>query len=385
MGRIKWFYENVKQYVEVESNSECELLSEEYINIHKNLLFKCKCGNNFEATFANFLYHNKRQCNECGLKIRNNAEKISYSLVKQFIEIDSKSNCKLLTLEEDYIDTEHDILIKCSCGREFYTTFHKFKQSKNYSCQNCGRSKYNKRRKSTNEFLFEVYNECGWEYIVLDEYVNTHTKIKMKHECGYIYLVEPADFLSGRRCPKCAGKIAHKTTEYFKQEVYSLTNGEYEVLGEYKLAKENILMKHKECGFEWNTTPDLFLNQNIRCPKCTGYKSEIKSMDVFHKYNINYIRQYKINECRDKKPLPFDFAICMDDLILLETDGYQHFYPVNFGGISDERALENLRITQYHDEIKNKYCKDNGIRLIRIPYWDFDRIEEILKMELLVL
>ena len=34
------------------------------------------------------------------------------------------------------------------------------------------------------------------------------------------------------------------------------------------------------------------------------------------------------------------------------------------------------------DNIKTQYCKDNNIKLIRIPYWDFDNIEEILKKEL---
>ena len=34
------------------------------------------------------------------------------------------------------------------------------------------------------------------------------------------------------------------------------------------------------------------------------------------------------------------------------------------------------------DTIKTRYCKDNNIRLIRIPYWEFDNIENILELEL---
>lgn len=44
--------------------------------------------------------------------------------------------------------------------------------------------------------------------------------------------------------------------------------------------------------------------------------------------------------------------------------------------------MENFKTVQYHDAIKNKYCEDNNIKLLRIPYWDFDNIEEILKKEL---
>jgi hypothetical protein len=38
-----------------------------------------------------------------------------------------------------------------------------------------------------------------------------------------------------------------------------------------------------------------------------------------------------------------------------------------------------LKDQQHRDEIKNQYCKDHEITLIRIPYWEFDNIEEILK------
>ena len=33
---------------------------------------------------------------------------------------------------------------------------------------------------------------------------------------------------------------------------------------------------------------------------------------------------------------------------------------------------------------KTQYCNDNNIKLIRIPYWDFNNIEKILKKELKV-
>ena len=38
--------------------------------------------------------------------------------------------------------------------------------------------------------------------------------------------------------------------------------------------------------------------------------------------------------------------------------------------------------TQRNDNIKNQYCKDNNIKLVRIPYWEFDNIENILEKEL---
>ena len=55
----------------------------------------------------------------------------------------------------------------------------------------------------------------------------------------------------------------------------------------------------------------------------------------------------------------------------------QHEYPVEkFGG------LEELAERQHKDKIKNEYCINNNIRLIRIPEKCFKKMEEILIKEL---
>ena len=66
----------------------------------------------------------------------------------------------------------------------------------------------------------------------------------------------------------------------------------------------------------------------------------------------------------------------------VEYDGIGHFEPINFNGIDDKRANEGFKKQKLHDQIKDKYCLDNNIKLIRIPYWEFDNIENILKQEL---
>jgi len=55
----------------------------------------------------------------------------------------------------------------------------------------------------------------------------------------------------------------------------------------------------------------------------------------------------------------------------IEFDGPHHFEPV----YGEDRFL----ITQRHDAIKDEYCKNNNINLIRIPYWDGHIIDDILK------
>ena len=67
-----------------------------------------------------------------------------------------------------------------------------------------------------------------------------------------------------------------------------------------------------------------------------------------------------------------DFYI-EDINLAIEYDGQQHYKPIEkFGG------QEEFEKTIYRDKLKDKYCNDNNIQLIRIPYYDFNNIESIL-------
>ena len=55
------------------------------------------------------------------------------------------------------------------------------------------------------EFKKEVFDLVGAEYSALSNYVNSKTKIRVKHEkCGCEYETLPSAFLAGFRCPSCA-------------------------------------------------------------------------------------------------------------------------------------------------------------------------------------
>jgi len=65
-----------------------------------------------------------------------------------------------------------------------------------------------------------------------------------------------------------------------------------------------------------------------------------------------------------------------------EFDGRQHFEPVTFGGVSIERAKENLKSQKKRDKVKDRFCKNNNICLIRISYKEVEKIETILSKKL---
>lgn len=77
---------------------------------------------------------------------------------------------------------------------------------------------------------------------------------------------------------------------------------------------------------------------------------------------IEYIKEYRFDNCRNKNPLPFDFYLPKHN-ICIECQGQQHYHAVkHFGG------EENYKKITYRDTIKKNYCKSNSIKLIYIPY-----------------
>ena len=92
------------------------------------------------------------------------------------------------------------------------------------------------------------------------------------------------------------------------------------------------------------------------------------------RHNINYAKEYLIDVRKERiyqhHKARYDFAIFSQDnvlLYLIEYDGEQHF---------QDRAevktfwsnLETFEKRQERDELKNQWCMENNIPLIRIPY-----------------
>ena len=72
------------------------------------------------------------------------------------------------------------------------------------------------------------------------------------------------------------------------------------------------------------------------------------------------------------RALRFDFYIPQLNTIV-EYDGEQHFRP------SSKFGFDKFERTQEHDRIKNDYCFENGIKLIRIHYkFPVEKIEKSL-------
>ena len=253
-----------------------------------------------------------------------------------------------------------------------------------YGCPECAKRKISILRTKTHEEFVEEVAIKNPGVKVLGKYVSDNVKIEFQCNnpgCGYKWFTTPDKIIHKiTGCPECAKinriKKKTKTHEEFVEEVKN-KNPNIEVVGKYTGVKTKIEFKCLVCDNMWLTTPDSILNSNSGCPMCTQSHGE-RSITLWLKNNlIDFIPQYKFDNCRDQEPLPFDFYLPKHN-ICIEYDGVQHFQPVNFGGISDECAMINFAKTQRHDNIKNNYCSQNKIILVRISYLEKKNIDIIL-------
>ena len=126
-----------------------------------------------------------------------------------------------------------------------------------------------------------------------------------------------------------------------------------------------------ECGRTYETSLTNFIYQNhIRCADCSKSKSSNEKVieNWLNNNKISYIYQYKFNDCKNLRKLPFDFYI--KKYGVLEIDGEGHFSPTRFNGMPEIEAKSEFIKQKNNDRIKNEYCISNNIKLLRISYVD---------------
>lgn len=198
-------------------------------------------------------------------------------------------------------------------------------------------------------------------------------------ECKRGWFAEIYSRTSGKGCKNCSQKKSADalriSNNEFSKNFYDAVEKEYSLLSEYAGVRKKIKVIHNFCGYIWDVQAGAFLNAGTRCPNCNFTKGEHKISLWLTKRGFSFQAQKKFNDCRFKKELSFDFYIPKLNLCI-EYDGILHF--------EDKfNSPKEFKLTKKRDNIKTKYCKENNIKLLRIPYWNFKKIEKILEKNLL--
>jgi hypothetical protein len=213
----------------------------------------------------------------------------------------------------------------------------------------------------------------------IEEYINTDTSILHQCKiCQHIWSIKPNHTLNGHGCPMCEFKKnadnKRKPQEEYIQEL-SYVNSDIEVIGEYINYITPLLHRCKKCGNEWDAKP-CHTMRGHGCSVCNESHGEKGISQWLDNNSVEYISQYRFDDCRDKYPLPFDFYLPQHN-ICIEYNGKQHYEAIDFFGGEDA-----FKIRQQHDGIKKNYCQSNNINLLYISYKQ--NIEEELNKFLLI-
>lgn len=298
---------------------------------------------------------------------------------------------------------------------------------------------------TTEEVKKRIEELTNGEYLLLGDYVDTHTKMLIKHSiCGNEYKITWHNFQKGRRCQKCSGTKKLNNKEIDKR-IEELVGEEYVRLSDYLGANNKLLVKHVLCQNIYEVTWSHF-QTGIRCPKCKylrlkelfsfdnqkidkkmyelvgneyirigKYVNNSTKMRVKHAlcenvYEVKWgdfqqgVRCPKCNESKGEK----EISNILNLLNIKYTSQKRFkecrhkrslpfdFYIKNkksklliefdgrqhFESVEIFGGEEGLRETQIRDNIKNDFALSKNIPLLRIPYTEQDNIKQILTNKL---
>jgi len=337
-----------------------------YINDATKLIITCKEHGDFEQVPNS---HYRSGCPKCGLNSKNIKRRLDINeLINRFI---SKHGDKYDYSKVIYVKKKSKIIITCKKhNEEFLQTPEKHLDSITGGCPKC--NSIGKGNLTLERFLEKAFN------IHKDKYDYSQTKIvnckqKIKINCKEHGIFEqiPNDHLSGIGCSKCGKNYRWNSIEL--EEIYRNKYGnkyEYD-FSNFKNCRSKIKVKCDIHSYFEISVDNL---KNYGCTLCSkGSKGEEKISSILENKNIKYLNQKSFDDCKYINKLSFDFYL-PEYNTCIEYDGKQHFESIEYFG-----GEESLKKQKIKDFIKDNFCLKNKINLVRIPYYDFDKIEKIIE------
>lgn len=187
------------------------------------------------------------------------------------------------------------------------------------------------------------------------------------------------NLIRGHKCIKCSyeerGKKLRHDIEYIKSTIESINNNILLNPYDYIDTHTNNLNIQCSCGKTFTTSFSNYTKYNVnKCYSCSCKESlgEQRIREFLESHNIKFEQEKRFEDCRDIKPLPFDFYL-PEYIMCIEFDDPHHYKNIYFN---------NHEITKKHDKIKNEYCQKHNIDLLRISYLEGDNIKDIISKKL---
>lgn len=288
----------------------------------------------------------------------------------------------------EYINSE--IKIKCRCkidGYEWESSPMSLLHQK-VGCKLCGYKKSSDaiRAKMSEKFIRQM-QEVNSDIEIVGEYAGAHSlircKCKIDNEEWESYACNLLNKSAG--CPECAKRrvrdIEALTVDEINQRL-QLYGVSAKVIDGYTNNKCKVKCLCTVHNIEYMAAvKTLLYNKSSACPECSQSLGENKMLKILTDMGYDIKPQHSFDDCRHINVLRFDVYIECKNMVF-EYQGQQHYYPVDFAGKGDEWAREQLEITQTRDNIKREFCTQHNIKMVEVPYWEFDNMESFLRKQI---
>lgn len=357
------------------------LLSEEYKNSRDKLLFENLDGYKATMSYSNLSSNKSPQ-------YFSKYNPYTIENIDRFL-LNNNSNTKLLTRK--FINSNVDLEFLCECGNHFHRSWINLNQQTYRCCNKCAVKNRGLSQRVDFRDVIDTFTQHGFVLIsTRDEYNNNSSYLECIDKDGYRGYQSYNHLKFGRTTiSKFTLKSNSASNVLYNLNVWAKNNNIkarcIDLCDFNQWTKQGIKCRC-ECGEIFYTSIASFMNGKNKCDKCSKSISNIEkmTMDWLNKYGIVYAHQYRIDDCRNILALPFDFYVPFRNL-LIEVDGEGHYMVSHFNHCSYEKAEKTFNNTKKNDAIKNQYCKENNIPLLRIPYWEYktDNYKNILYANLI--
>jgi len=267
----------------------------------------------------------------------------------------------------NFINGGIKVIITCPVHGDFSVRAKNHIGKQSNGCYQCGQiSTRSKQSMSLKKFIIkanEVHNnKYTYEFV---DYENIHTKVSIYCSEHGIFNQTPNRHLVGNGCPSCnfANRPLKSVSEKDIVNKFNKIHNNYYNYSKfiYKGVKNKIIVicpKHGdfECGISNH-------NKGRGCSKCKRSKGELAITIWLNSNNILFEAQKKFPNCKNIRPLPFDFYVSQYNL-LIEYHGEQHFKQ-----LTGNWKNHDLKYRQNLDRIKRNFALNN-FNYLEITYKD---------------
>lgn len=198
--------------------------------------------------------------------------------------------------------------------------------------------------------------------------------------------------LHGSKCRECAGRhqpLEQRRSQFVEDCLRKHGEGHFLIHAEdYVNAHSPIRVRCLVHHYDYQTSPDNLLRGAGGCPFCSSSEGEAVIRGWLVNHGIPFDPQYTLPNLDHALPLQYvvsDFYLPADSPdkfpLVIEYHGEQHYEDI--AHFYHGKSVRTFAVQQHRDRYLRQYCADHHLRLLEIPYWEFDHIDTILTSVLL--